>query len=79
MKTGKAISNEFKNEVMDRVKQLCHLSTRATYSYSAVRECAIKIFDKDYWDDHSKKFIKNGIMIKEHVNYNSLINGWLEC
>ena len=57
-KTGKAISIEFENEVMDRVKQLCHLSTRATYSYSAVRECAIKIFDKDYWDDRSKTFIK---------------------
>jgi hypothetical protein len=57
-KTGKAISSEFEDEVMDKVKQLCHLSNRATYSYSAVRECAIKIFDKDYWDDNSKSFIK---------------------
>ena len=57
-KKGKAISCEFEDEVMDKVKQLCHLSTRTTYPYSAVRECAIKIFDKDYWDDNSKSFIK---------------------
>jgi hypothetical protein len=68
-KTGKAISSEFEDEVMVECNKLYNinffdiknnknLNIKKTYSYSNIRECAKKIFDKDYWDDSSKAFIK---------------------
>ena len=68
-KTGKAISSEFEDEVMVECNKLYNinfldiknnknLNIKKTYSYSNIRECAKKIFDKDYWDDSSKSFIK---------------------
>jgi len=64
-KTGKSISVEFENEVMLACKKLDFFfnnhnknNNNKSYSYTTIRECAKKIFDKDYWDDSSKSFIK---------------------
>jgi hypothetical protein len=65
-KTGKSISVEFENEVMLACKKLDFFfnnnnnknNNKKSYSYTTIRECAKKIFDKDYWDDSSKSFIK---------------------
>jgi len=69
LKTGKAISSEFEDEVMVECNKLYNinycdiknnnnLNIKKNYSYSNIRECAKKIFDKDYWDESNKVFIK---------------------
>ena len=59
-KTGKSISVEFENEVMLACKKLDSFlnNNKKTYSYTTIRECAKKVFDREYWDVNSKSFIK---------------------
>ena len=56
LKTGKAISTEFEDEVMEECKSV--YNNKNSYSYAAVRVCAKKIFDKDYWDVDTNSFVK---------------------
>ena len=56
LKTGKAISTEFEDEVMEECKSV--YNNKNSYSYAAVRDCAKKIFDKDYWDVETNSFVK---------------------
>jgi len=57
-KTGKPISTEFEVDVMEECKQFRQDLKGKSYPYTVVQQCAKKIFDKDYWDESSKSFIK---------------------
>jgi len=57
-KTGKPISTEFEGEVIEECKQFRQDLKGKSYPYTVVQLCAKKIFDKDYWDESSKSFIK---------------------
>jgi len=61
---GRPISEEFEDEVIaecdlsitHKKKKLSATSNR--YSYNLVKECAFKVFNKDYWNVKESSFIK---------------------
>lgn len=62
--TGRPISEEFEREVLFECEQSSASnkkkvsSTANKYPYNFVRECAARVFDREYWDENDLSFVK---------------------
>jgi len=62
--TGRLISEEFEHEVLAECEQSAASnkkkvsSTANKYPYNFVRECAARVFDREYWDKNDSAFVK---------------------
>ena len=62
--TGRPISEEFEQEVLAECEKSAASnkkkvsSTANKYPYNFVRECAARVFDREYWDENDLSFVK---------------------
>ena len=80
----KSNSDEFEDEVLAECAKAClslkycraKLSNFNSYYYSSVKECAIQVLNKDYWDADTSSYVKKWKLDKRTCNL-QFTNKWV--
>ena len=71
---GRPVSDEFESEVMEVYsQQMYFISPKSPYPYAALKESAMKVFNKEYWDERSSTYVKKWQLDKHtcHLQFTS--------